>query len=114
MTLILPLSSGYTLIVDGRLEELQFDALSHVNTDGIISELSAKLGKPTSVTRFTATPSGVAFPAIHAEWQLRNLHVSYRTVDYRVDYGALLIETPVMQRVRRAHEQEQDAQRTTL
>ncbi|KUO56335.1 MAG: hypothetical protein APF78_01845 [Sphingomonadales bacterium BRH_c3] len=59
MPLILHINSGYTLIVDGKLEGLQFDTLGYANTDGIISELTAKFGRPTSVARITASPSGV-------------------------------------------------------
>lgn len=107
-------SSGFTLIVDGKLEGLRFDTLSYTVTDGVISELSEKFGRPTSVTRFTATPSGIPVPATHAEWRLPNLYVSYRSIDRSMESGTLLIETPVMQGVRRTHLEAQDAQRTKL
>jgi hypothetical protein len=114
MPLILHLNSGYTLIVNGKLEGLQFDTLNYGNTDAIIRELSVKFGRPTSVTRFTANPANVPVPATHAEWRLPNLYVSYRNIDYSVDYGALLIETPIMQVARRVKERAQEAERTKL
>lgn len=105
---------GYTLIVNGSLEGLQFDTLNHGSTGSIIGELSEKFGHPTSVTRFTANPSGIPVPATHAEWRLPNLYVSYRNIDYSVEYGSLLIETRVMQGARRMYERAQDAERTKL
>lgn len=107
-------STGFTFIVDGKLEGLQFDTLNHGSTSEIIEELSEKFGRPTSVTRFTANPSGIPVPATHAEWQLPNLYVSYRNIDSSVEYGSLLIETTVMQAARRTYDKAQDAARTKL
>jgi hypothetical protein len=114
MPLILHENTGFTLIINGRIEGLQFDTLSYGNTNGIISELTAKFGKPTSVTRFIANPEGIPIPATHAEWKLPGLYVSYRNIDSSVEFGYLLIETWVMQALRRSHEQGQAQQRTKL
>jgi len=46
--LIIHGSSGFTLIVNGRLEGLEFDTLNYSNRRGIVSELSAKFGPPSS------------------------------------------------------------------
>lgn len=114
MPLILHINSGYTLIVDGKLEGLEFSTLGYANTNGIIDELTAKFGRPTAVRRITASPSGVPVPATHAEWRLLNLHVSYRSIDYSVEYGLLQIETSKMQALRLAHQRDQERHRTAL
>ena len=107
-------SSGFTLVVEGKLEGLQFDTMSYAHQDAIIQELTAKFGRPTSVHRVTATPHGIPIPATEAEWQLPDLYVRYESVGYSVDYGGLWIETPVMQAVRRKFEAHNRAQRPKL
>lgn len=107
-------NTGNTLIVDGNLEGLQFDTLGHANTNAIITELTQKFGRPTSVSRDVASPVGIPVPAVHAEWKLRGLYVSYRNIDDHIDYGELLIETPAMQALRKARDDERDKNRTQL
>jgi hypothetical protein len=110
----LALNTGFTLIVDGKLEGLQFSTLGHANTNAIIGELTAKFGRPSSVSRTTSTISGIAVPAIEAEWRLPTLHVSYRNIDTEVEHGFLEIETTAMHERRSAHQQAQEAGRTRL
>lgn len=112
--LILHVNSGYTHIVDGKLEGLKLETLGYANANAIISELKAKFGEPTWSGETTSTVSGVAVPAVEAEWELPELYVSYISIGPDIDYGALLIETPVMRAVRAAHEQQQAEQRTPL
>lgn len=114
MPLTLHINSGFALIVDGRLEGLRFETLDHTNTDAILRELTAKFGPPTLISDTVGGPTGVGLPAIHAEWQLPGLHVSYRNIDASVEYGTLDIETPVMQTRRRDNEAQQARERTAL
>lgn len=105
---------GNTHIVAGKLEGLSFDTPGYASSKGIIGELTEKFGRPTSVRPITATPSGVPIPALHAEWRLPGLYVSYRSIDYSVEYGELLIETPVLSNLRRAKDVSEVARRTKL
>lgn len=107
-------STGFTLIVEGKLEGLQFDTPGYSHASAIIDELAQKFGRPSSVTRTTATPSNIPVPAVHAEWKLQNLYVSYRSIDYSIDSGFLEIETPTMQALRKKRQQEQENERTKL
>ena len=50
----------------------------------------------------------------NAEWRLPGLYVSYRSIDYSVEYGELLIETPVLSNLRRAKDVSEMARRTKL
>lgn len=114
MPLILHINTGYTLIIDGRLEGLHFETLDHTNTEAILGELTAKFGPATSITRTVGGPTGVGIPAIHAEWKLPGVYVSYRNIDTSVEYGTLDIETPTMQALRQQHEARQARERTAL
>ncbi len=51
--LISAFNSGYTLIIDGKVEGLQFSTLGDANTNAIINELSTKFGRPTSISKTT-------------------------------------------------------------
>lgn len=114
MPLILHINSGFTLIADGRLEGLNFETLDHTNTDAILTELTGKFGPPSSVTRTVGGPTGVGLPAVHAEWKLRGLYVSYRNIDRSIEYGTLDIETPAMRALRGEREAQQARERTAL
>jgi len=46
------------------------------------------------------------------EWNLTDLTVEYRDIDYSVEYGSLRIDTPVMHGLRLRHEHESMAGRT--
>lgn len=114
MPLILHFNTGHTLIIDGRLEGLQFETLDHTNTETILGELTAKFGPATSINRTVGGPKGVGIPAIYAEWKLPDVYVSYRNIDTSVEYGTLEIETPTMQALRRQREAQQARERTAL
>lgn len=74
---------GFTLIIDGMLEGLDFDTLNHNNADGIINELTSKFGKPVSIERFDASVEGIELPAVEVNWRLPGLHVRYRSMELR-------------------------------
>lgn len=105
---------GYTLVIDGELEGLEFDTLDYSHRDGIVAELARKFGRPTTVTRTTAEPADIPVPAMVFEWNLSDLYVKYRDVDYSVEYGSLRIETPTMHALRLRHERDSMARRTAL
>jgi len=107
-------NTGFTLVVAGKVEGLDLDTMGYAHSAAIIRELTAKFGRPTSVEKITATPSGIAVPAIEATWRFPNLHVRYESIGTDIQYGTILIETPVMQALRRAHARAQDAQRSKL
>jgi hypothetical protein len=111
---ILPFNSGFTLIVDGKLEGVQFSTRGYGDADVILNQLTGKFGKPTSLDETTSTVSGIPLPAIEAHWRLPNLHVSYISIDQSVEYGLLRVETDVMWRIRDAHERAKAAQRIEL
>jgi len=112
--LIIHGSSGFTLIVNGRLEGLEFDTLNYSSRRGIVSELSAKFGPPSSATRTTPDPAGIPVPGMLYEWNLPGLYVAYRDIDTSVDYGNLLIETSEMHALRLRHERDDAVRRTAL
>lgn len=107
-------NSGYTLIVDGKLEGIDIDTLSHNNTHAILRELTAKFGKPTSVVSEQAVVAGIAVPSLVATWRLPDILVRYTNINDDLEAGALRIETQALQRVREAHEQTLEGARTPL
>jgi hypothetical protein len=114
MPVFMHVNTAFTWIIDGRVEGLRIETLDHTNTDAILSELKTKFGPPTNITKTTGGPRGVALPAIHAEWRLQGLYVSYRNIEMSVEYGALEIATPKMQAVRSEHGASQARQRSAL
>lgn len=112
--LIMSGTSGYTLIVDGRLEGLDIDTLDHNNTDAIMRELTAKFGSPTSVLEDRAIVAGISLPSMVASWRLPTMHVRYTNINDDLEVGRLLIETPAMQRLREEHERATEKARTPL
>lgn len=112
--LIMRGNTGFTLIVNGRLEGVDIDTLSHNNTNAIIRELSAKFGKPTSIVRDSAVVAGISLPSVVATWRLSGLTVTYTNINDDLDAGRLLVETPVMQQVRRQLERSAEQARTPL
>ncbi|MDP9421360.1 MAG: hypothetical protein M3Q19_00750 [Pseudomonadota bacterium] len=112
--LIMRGNTGFTLIVGGKLEGIDIDTLSHNNTNAIIRELTGKFGKPTSVIRDKAVVAGIALPSVVATWRLPAITVTYTNINDDLDAGRLLVETPVMQRLRRQNELAAERARTPL
>jgi len=112
--LISAFNSGFTLIIDGKVEGLQFSTRGDANTNAIINELSTKFGRPTSISKTTSTVAGIAVPAVHTEWDLESLYVSYLNIHREIGYGLLEIETPKMQAVRRMDQERKAADRQAL
>ena len=112
--LIMKGNTGFTLIVDGRLEGIDIDTLSHNNTNAIIRELTAKFGRPTSVVRDRAVVVGIALPSVLATWKLPGLTVTYTNINDDLEAGRLLVETPVMERLRRQDQRAKEQARTRL
>lgn len=92
----------YAWIVDGKVEGLEIETLNHVHTSAIASELAAKFGKPTSVAHDRSEVHGIAFPSLTYSWRWHGLMVTYTNIDDSLDRGKVEIDTPVMERVKRA------------
>jgi hypothetical protein len=103
-----------TLVIDGKLEGLRIQTLNHNNTTAIARELAAKFGKPTSIEHDRADVEGIAVPSLIFTWRLSGLTVTYTNIDDDMDYGEVLIETPAMQRLRRARDDSASKARTAL
>ena len=65
--LIMRGNTGFTLMIDGKLEGVQIETLGYGNIDGIMGELSAKYGKPLSVARTQSTVAGISAPGVEVQ-----------------------------------------------
>lgn len=89
-------------IIDGKVEGLEIETLNHNHTSAIASELATKFGKPTTVERDRSEVEGIAFPSLVYTWRLHGLTVTYTNIGDGLDHGKVEIDTPVMERVKRA------------
>lgn len=112
--LIMRGNTGFTLIIDGKLEGVQIDTLGSGNADGIIRELSAKYGKPQSISRTKSTVSGISLPSIEAKWQIQGVFIRYLSIDYSVESGSLWIQSTKMHALREQWHRQQSLERTPL
>lgn len=112
--LIIHGNAGFTLVVDGKVEGLQFDTQGPSNVGAIVRELTGKFGRPTSTDNITSVISSIPFPAVEVQWRLANLYVQYISAERSVEYGWLLIETAKMHALRVRKEDGDKALRTAL
>lgn len=103
-----------TMIIDGRVQGLYAATLGVRNSDVVVSQLTSKFGTPSSSGDEKVVLDGISVPGKIFEWDRPGYTVVYRTVLYSVDYGDLIIETPVAHDHRLKVERDRDAQRTPL
>ena len=112
--LIMSGASGFTIIINGRLEGVEIQTLGHAHADGIIRELTEKFGRPTSVEADSEIIHGITVPSTTAIWRRPQGLIEYRSVDGDLEHGYLRIMTATYAALRAAHQRSQAEAHTPL
>ncbi len=106
--------TGDLIVIDGKLEGIRFETLGYGNAEAIISEVSAKFGKPASVQNISQTIAGISVPARLVKWKSQGLIIEYNTIWADVANGKIEFMTQIYSRAVERHRQEQQAARIKL
>jgi hypothetical protein len=82
------------LLIDGRVEGVQFYTFGISDADSMRERLKQKFGGPTSILPLTVKNRlGLPFDAFIATWQLPNVIVTFWSVDTSLDHGRVTVDT---------------------
>lgn len=95
---------AFASVMDGGLVGFKFFTMGVRNQDLMLSRLTEKFGKPTTLTtERVQNIGGAAFDSITATWRGADLDVTfYGTVD-KLDNGEVYIDTPQVTKLRTEH-----------
>lgn len=87
-------SNTSALLIDARLEGMQFFTFGVSNADLMLERLKTKYGASTSFLPLKVKNGlGLPFDAFIASWRLPNLVVTFYSVETSLDHGRVTIDT---------------------
>jgi hypothetical protein len=105
---------GDLIVIDGKLEGIRFETLGYGNAEAIISEVSAKFGKPVSIEKISPTIAGISVPARLVMWKSQGLIIRYETIWADVANGKIEFMTQNYFKAAERHRLQQADARTDL
>jgi hypothetical protein len=105
---------GDLIVIDDKLEGIRFETLGYGNAEAIISEVSAKFGKPVSIAKISPTIAGISVPARLVTWKSQGLVIEYETIGGDVANGKITFMTQTYFKAAEQHRLQQAGARTEL
>ena len=100
-------------IIDGKVEGVRMFTVDHNFYQQVVASLTAKFGKPTSISRDEVEVVGIAVPSREYIWARRGYRVDYEVIN-DMESGVVVIETDKAMAFRKQNEAADSAKQTKL
>ena len=100
-------------VIDGKVEGIKMFTIDHNYYQQVVGSLTAKFGKPSSVTRDEVEVAGIAVPSRDFVWARPGYHVDYEVIN-DMESGVVVVETDKAVASRKQNEAAESAKQTKL